>query len=137
MMVRGKITLCDLAGSERVKKTGNVEGERLAEAQHINSSLLELGNVVAALATKSKGGSAGANIHIPFRNSTLTRVLADSLGGNCKTSLLICASPFMRDQGETVQAVQFGASVFLLTSAISSALERDGWVASLPLLFGC
>lgn len=83
LKVRGKITLCDLAGSERVKKTGNVDGDRLAEAQHINSSLLELGNVVAALASKSKrSGEAAGSIHIPFRNSTLTRV-------RCRNPILV------------------------------------------------
>jgi kinesin family protein 3/17 len=69
-------------------------GARLAETQHINSSLLELGNVVAALAAKSAAKSDKL-IHVPFRNSTLTRVLQESLGGNCKTSLVVCCSPYV------------------------------------------
>ena len=126
LKVRGKITLCDLAGSERVKKTGNVEGDRLAEAQHINSSLLELGNVVAALATKSKrSGEAAGSVHIPFRNSTLTRVLQDSLGGNCKTSLLICCSPFMRDQGETRGSMMFGARAMQIVQHARINVDLD------------
>ena len=71
---------CDLAGSERIKKT-KAMGERLSEAQHINSSLLELGNVIQALAE--------GNTHVPFRNSTLTRLLQEGLSGNCKTRLVV------------------------------------------------
>lgn len=72
---------CDLAGSERIKKT-KASGERLQEAQHINSSLLELGNVIQALAE-------GNRSHVPFRNSTLTRLLQEGLSGNCKTRLVV------------------------------------------------
>jgi len=101
VIVKGKIHLCDLAGSERIKKTHAV-GERLCEAQHINSSLLELGNVIQALADDS-------STHIPFRNSVLTRLLQESLGGNCKTSLIVCVSPGLRDAGETKSSLNFGS----------------------------
>ena len=72
----GKINFADLAGSEKVRKTG-VTGQRLKEAQKINLSLTMLGQAISALA---KGRS-----HIPYRDSLLTHLLKDSLGGNCKT----------------------------------------------------
>lgn len=80
ILVHGKLTLCDLAGSERISRTGS-EGQRLSEAQAINSSLLELGNVVSALADPT-------HTHVPFRNSTLTRLMQESLGGTCLRALL-------------------------------------------------
>ncbi|CAH3191254.1 unnamed protein product [Porites evermanni] len=91
---------CDLAGSERVKKT-KAAGERLQEAQSINSSLLELGNVIQALAE-------GTRRHIPYRNSVLTRLLQDGLDGNSKTSLIVCVSPSFRDVNETLCSLKFG-----------------------------
>lgn len=71
----GKLYLCDLAGSEKVGKT-NASGQTLEEAKMINKSLSALGNVINAL-TESKSGS-----HIPYRDSKLTRILQESLGGN-------------------------------------------------------
>eukprot|EP00035_Acanthoeca_spectabilis_P036243 m.38503 g.38503 ORF g.38503 m.38503 type:complete len:960 (-) comp7841_c0_seq1:149-3028(-) len=100
LLVCGKLILADLAGSERVKKSES-GGQRLIEAQRINSSLLELGNVVSALADPS-------STHVPFRNSTLTRMLQESLGGNCKTSLIVCCSTLSRDASETKGALHFG-----------------------------
>lgn len=99
--VRGKIYICDLAGSERIKRT-KASGERLQEAQHINSSLLELGNVIQALAE-------GNRSHVPFRNSTLTRLLQEGLSGNCKTRLVVCIAPTVRDVHETKCSLNFGS----------------------------
>ena len=79
-----KLTLTDLAGSEKVLKTGAV-GTTLDEAKHINKSLSALGNVINALSVKAK--------HVPYRDSKLTRLLSDSLGGNSQTCLIITASP--------------------------------------------
>jgi hypothetical protein len=73
----GKLNLVDLAGSERQKKTG-AEGDRLSEAKSINQSLSALGNVIKALVNPNSS-------HVPFRDSKLTRLLQDSLGGNTKT----------------------------------------------------
>jgi len=114
--VSARLTLVDLAGSERIKRTG-ASGSTLAEAQKINLSLLELGNVIQALSESSEpsvatalaSGTAAASRHIPFRNSSLTRLLQESLGGNCRTSLLVCVSPALADASETKGSLQFGA----------------------------
>lgn len=81
----GRLYLVDLAGSEKVGKTG-AAGKRLDEAKNINKSLSALGNVINAL-------TDGKSQHVPYRDSKLTRVLQDSLGGNAKTSLIITCSP--------------------------------------------
>lgn len=78
-----QLYLCDLAGSENVKKT-NVTGVHMLETSKINCSLHQLSNVISALNKKST--------HIPYRNSKLTRLLEKSLGGNAYTCMLICAS---------------------------------------------
>ncbi|RNC54920.1 putative Unc104-like kinesin, partial [Trypanosoma cruzi] len=84
----GKLNIVDLAGSEKLRQVG-ATGQRLEETKKINKSLHELGNVISALANKS----GGRNRHVPFRNSVLTSALRDSLGGNCKTTLIACISP--------------------------------------------
>jgi kinesin family member 5 len=83
----GKLFLVDLAGSEMVSKTG-AEGQQLEEAKMINKSLTSLGKVIKSL-TESKGA------HIPYRDSKLTRMLQESLGGNSRTVLIICVSMSM------------------------------------------
>ena len=80
----GKLTLVDLAGSERQSKTGS-SGDTLKEAQSINTSLSALGNVISAITAKKK--------HIPYRDSQLTQLLSDSLGGNAKTLMFVNVSP--------------------------------------------
>ncbi|XP_022784630.1 kinesin-like protein KIF15 isoform X2 [Stylophora pistillata] len=115
--VRGKLYVCDLAGSERVKKT-KAEGERLQEAQSINSSLLELGNVIQALAE-------GTKRHIPYRNSTLTRLLQDGLDGNSKTSLIVCVSPSFRDVNETLCSLKFGLRAMKVRNVAQVNVEID------------
>ncbi|WIA37749.1 hypothetical protein OEZ86_014626 [Tetradesmus obliquus] len=85
------LNLVDLAGSERIDKSGSADTPlRLREALNINKSLLCLGNVVTALAERSEGRR---NTHIPYRDSKLTRLLEDSLGGNAATALLACITP--------------------------------------------
>lgn len=106
-----------MAGSERVKKT-KAEGERLQEAQSINSSLLALGNVIQALAE-------GKKRHIPYRNSTLTRLLQDGLDGNSKTSLIVCVSPSVRDVNETLCSLKFGLRAMKVHNVAQVNVEID------------
>lgn len=95
-----KLFMIDLAGSERVSKSG-AEGLTLEQVKHINTSLLELGNVIHSITEKEE--------HIPYRNSKLTRLLEDSLGGNSKTCLLLNCSPGWYTLPETVSSLHFGA----------------------------
>jgi kinesin family protein 3/17 len=97
----GKLNLVDLAGSESVRITG-ATGERLEESKKINQSLSCLGNVIAAL-TDVKPRS-----HIPYRDSKLTRMLKDSLGGNCKTTMMMMVSPAPEAFSETHSTLKFG-----------------------------
>ncbi|KAG5188268.1 P-loop containing nucleoside triphosphate hydrolase protein [Tribonema minus] len=99
---RAKLNLIDLAGSERVGKT-DASGDRLKEAQNINRSLSALGDVIAALATRSKGS------HIPFRNSKLTYLLQDCLSGGGKTLMFCNVSPAAYNLGETICSLNFAA----------------------------
>jgi kinesin family protein 5 len=96
----GKLYLVDLAGSEKVGKTG-AEGKRLDEAKNINKSLSTLGLVIFSL-------TDGKSTHVPYRDSKLTRVLQDSLGGNSKTSLIITCSPASYNEPETLSTLRFG-----------------------------
>ncbi|PPD85711.1 hypothetical protein GOBAR_DD17354 [Gossypium barbadense] len=100
----GKLILVDLAGSEKVEKTG-AEGRVLEEAKTINKSLSALGNVINALTC---GSPAKAN-HIPYRDSKLTRMLQDALGGNSRTALLCCCSPSPSNASESLSTLRFGA----------------------------
>ena len=96
----GKIYLVDLAGSERISKTG-AEGNTLTEAQNINKSLTALGQVINAL-------TDGKSTHVPYRDSKLTRLLQESLGGNSMTSLIITCSPSVFNEEETRSTLRFG-----------------------------
>jgi len=95
-----KINLVDLAGSEMVRKTG-ATGERLDEAKMINLSLSALGNVINAL-------TDGKSAHVPYRDSKLTRMLQESLGGNARTWLVINVSPSSYNAPETLNTLRFG-----------------------------
>ncbi|CAM9826211.1 unnamed protein product [Choristocarpus tenellus] len=99
MAVQSKISLIDLAGSERAKSTG-AEGDRLKEGANINKSLSALGNVIKAL-TSSGGG------HVPYRDSKLTRLLQDSLGGSAYTVVCCNISPASAFEAETVGTLRF------------------------------
>ncbi|KIO13047.1 hypothetical protein M404DRAFT_124085 [Pisolithus tinctorius Marx 270] len=81
------LSIIDLAGSERAAATSNM-GQRMVEGANINKSLLALGNCINALCE-----SGGAVRHVPYRNSKLTRLLKFSLGGNCKTVMIVCIAP--------------------------------------------
>ncbi|CAN1219693.1 Kinesin-like protein KIN-14G, partial [Linum perenne] len=101
-VIHGSMHLVDLAGSERVDKS-EVTGDRLKEAQHINKSLSALGDVIASLAAKST--------HVPYRNSKLTQLLQDSLGGQAKTLMFIHISPEFEALGETLSTLKFAERV--------------------------
>ncbi|AIN99068.1 kinesin, putative [Leishmania panamensis] len=102
----GKLNIVDLAGSEKIRLAG-VTGQRLEETKNINKSLHELGNVIAALAAKSGAHGRRVQRHIPFRNSALTSALRDSLGGNCKTTLIACISPALESYAESLSTLMF------------------------------
>ncbi|KAA6369701.1 MAG: putative Kinesin-II 95 kDa subunit, partial [Streblomastix strix] len=97
-----RVNLVDLAGSERQSQTEST-GDRLAEACAINKSLSALGNVIAALVDQAKG----KNTFVPYRDSLLTRMLQDSLGGNSKTIMIAAASPASSNYSETLSTLQF------------------------------
>jgi kinesin family protein 4/21/27 len=98
-------TFVDLAGSERMKKTG-AEGERAREGIKINEGLLALGNVINALADEERAVKE-KKIHIPYRQSKLTRLLQDALGGNSQTLFLACVSPSDTNASETLSTLNY------------------------------
>lgn len=101
MFKAGKLNLVDLAGSERQSKT-QAEGIRLKEATKINLSLSALGNVISALVD-------GKSQHIPYRDSKLTRLLQDSLGGNTKTVMIAAISPSDFSFDETISTLRYAS----------------------------
>ncbi|XP_054643559.1 kinesin heavy chain-like isoform X2 [Dunckerocampus dactyliophorus] len=111
----GKLYLVDLAGSEKVSKTG-AEGAVLDEAKNINKSLSALGNVISAL-------SEGTKSHVPYRDSKMTRILQDSLGGNCRTTIIICCSPSVYNEAETKSTLMFGQRAKTIKNTVSVNLE--------------
>jgi len=117
----GKLYLVDLAGSEKVSKTG-AEGTVLEEAKNINKSLSALGNVIAALAEGTKS-------HVPYRDSKLTRILQESLGGNSRTTIVICCSPASWNEGETKSTLLFGqrAKTIKNVVVVNEELSAEEW----------
>ena len=97
----GKLNLVDLAGSERQSKT-QATGDRLKEANKINLSLSALGNVISALVD-------GKSHHVPYRDSKLTRLLQDSLGGNTKTVMIAAVSPADYNFEETLSTLRYAS----------------------------
>ena len=99
-VIQSKFHFVDLAGSERLKRTGAV-GDRMKEGININQGLLALGNCISALGGEKKAG------HVPFRDSKITRMLQDSLGGNSKTLMIACISPADVNADETVNTLKY------------------------------
>ncbi|XP_066302005.1 kinesin heavy chain-like isoform X3 [Branchiostoma lanceolatum] len=113
--LHGKLYLVDLAGSEKVSKTG-AEGTVLDEAKNINKSLSALGNVVSALAE-------GKKAYIPYRDSKMTRILQEALGGNSRTTIIICASPSSYNEFETKSTLMFGQRAKTIKNTVTVNLE--------------
>ena len=100
--MRSRLYLVDLAGCERVLKSG-ATGSVLKEAQHINKSLSALGDVMEALDTRSK--------YVPYRNSKLTYLLQDALGGNSRTMMIVTLAPGEDNAEESLHCLQFASRV--------------------------
>ncbi|CAF3975182.1 unnamed protein product, partial [Rotaria sordida] len=117
----GKLYLVDLAGSEKVSKTG-AEGQVLDEAKNINKSLSALGNVISALADGTKS-------HVPYRDSKLTRILQESLGGNARTTIIICCSPASYNEWETRSTLEFGKRAKCIKNSVTvnEELTAEEW----------
>jgi hypothetical protein len=111
------LQLVDLAGSERLKKS-NITNERYDETISINSSLTTLGKCIILLSNKK-------NTHIPFRESKLTRVLNDSIGGNAKTAMVVTLSPEISDLDETVASLCFGQRACKITTRAIINFSQD------------
>ncbi|ACO68636.1 predicted protein, partial [Micromonas commoda] len=94
-----KLFLVDLAGCEKAAKS-LAAGDRLDEAKGINKSLSALGNVVSALVERDRP-------HVPYRDSKLTFLLQESLGGNARATLVVCLSPDVADTAETMSSLRF------------------------------
>lgn len=108
-ITKSKLFLVDLAGSEKVDKTG-ASGSSLEEAKKINLSLSVLGLVINSLTDKSS--------HIPYRDSKLTRILQESLGGNSRTSLIVNCSPATSCTSETISTLRFGTRAKNITNTV-------------------
>ena len=122
----GRLSLVDLAGSEMISKTG-ATGQTLEEAKNINKSLTMLGRVITAL-------TDGKSSHIPYRDSKLTRILQDSLGGNSKTCLIVTASPSMYNATETLSTCRFGMRAKNIKN--DAKVNKQVTLAELKLVIG-
>ena len=117
---RSKLHLVDLAGSERVSKT-QATGGVLKEARYINTSLFYLEMVIVALYEKATRGRA----HVPYRNSIMTSVLRDSLGGNCKTVMVATINPESAQTEESISTCRFAQRVSLIKNKATINEDAD------------
>ncbi|CAB9516465.1 Kinesin-like protein [Seminavis robusta] len=117
-----KLTLVDLAGSERIKKTG-AQGGRAKEGININKGLFILGQVVSALSERGKGGKLKRKP--PFRDSKLTRLLQDSLGGNSRTIMLACVSPAAYNIDESINTLRYATSARNIKNSATRNLVKN------------
>jgi len=118
-----KLTLVDLAGSEKVRKSGSVGG-MLEEAKKINSSLSALGHVIEALSDRRQ--------HIPYRDSRLTRLLEESLGGNCRTTLLVACSSSEIHASETLSSLRFAVRARKIENSVGLPVNGNSVFSSQP-----
>ena len=123
--LNGMLYLVDLAGSERVKKSG-VEGNAFDEAKAINQSLTTLGRCIEVLGSNKKEKP-------PFRDSKLTRLLSNAIGGAAKTTLVVCVAPTMTDQFETVNSLDFGQQAMnvVVRAKVNASTDYNSLTASL------
>ncbi|KAG8947946.1 hypothetical protein FRC04_010143 [Tulasnella sp. 424] len=127
--VVSKFHFVDLAGSERLKRTA-AQGERIKEGISINSGLLALGNVISALGDPSRARTLApgqAHIHVPYRDSKLTRLLQDSLGGNSHTLMIACVSPAEWNALETVNTLKYANRARNIKNRAEVREKEDGW----------
>lgn len=123
----GRLHMIDLAGSERAASTGN-HGQRMVEGQHINRSLLALGNCINALGT-------GSAKFVNFRDSKLTRILKESLGGNCRTVMIACASPASIHFEETYNTMNYAnRAKNIKTAAVQNTTVVQAHIAEFGLI---
>ena len=118
--VTAKFHFVDLAGSERIKKTG-ATGSTLREGININMGLLCLGNVISALTDPATKGNP--NKFVPYRDSKLTRILQDSLGGNSNTYMIACVSPAQFNYEESLSTLKYAARAMNIKN--SPVVNRD------------
>lgn len=128
--VSAKLTLVDLAGSERLKQTG-AEGIQQQESININKDLFVLGKVVSALADQSdlqtkeyRPSLRPKKKHIPYRDSKLTRLLRDSLGGNCCTVMVACISPADSNLAESVNTLRYAERTRTITNSVKQNVVK-------------
>ncbi|CAG8459131.1 17870_t:CDS:2 [Dentiscutata erythropus] len=121
--ISSKFHFVDLAGSERLKRTA-ASGDRAREGISINSGLLALGNVISALGDPNK---ARHTTHVPYRDSKLTRLLQDSLGGNAQTLMIACVSPIEYNMNETISTLKYANRARNIKNLASVNQEEAGW----------
>jgi len=115
-----KLHFVDLAGSERLKRT-QAQGDRAKESISINGGLLALGNVISALGDTSKKAT-----HVPYRDSKLTRLLQDSLGGNSRTLMLACVSPSSDNLAETLNTLKYAHRARNIKNRVQQVQDAEG-----------
>lgn len=118
---RSKLNLVDLAGSERASKTG-LDGSVLREAKYINLSLHYLQQVIVALQERASGHGRP---HVPYRNSAMTSILRDSLGGNCKTVMVANVTPEPTQLEESISTCRFAQRVAMISNRVQVNEELD------------
>ncbi|WRT66280.1 uncharacterized protein IL334_003233 [Kwoniella shivajii] len=121
VITTSKFNMVDLAGSERLKRTA-AQGDRMKEGISINSGLLALGNVISTLCdpVKAKG-------HVPYRDSKLTRMLQDSIGGNSLTTMIACISPIEANIGETINTIKYASRARNIKNTTKVNQVEAGW----------